>query len=264
MRDNALVSGVKTGSPKRLVATRRRAVRRKHRGLRPTPRKEARLIEAVAAGIAHEVRNPLNSVQINLRILDEELTAVVPDRASPVYGLLARISGELKRLEDFVSEFLRFARPPQIKPESIPVRALLSDLVSFLSPECAGKGVDMQLDTTRGPATALVDPLQLKQALLNLLLNALQATPRGGRIVLRTGGDAHRLTLSVIDNGEGIADGVKDRVFSAFFSTREDGTGLGLPIVRRIVEEHGGSIRVESRPGRGTTVLVTLPTRPGI
>ncbi len=221
------------------------------------------LIEALGAGIAHEVRNPLNSLQINLRILQEELAERLRGPDERIFGLIGRISAELKRLDDFVSEFLRFARPPRIKPESVPVRALLGDLVSFLGPECHARGVEIKLDADQGPPTAFVDPLQLKQAVLNLLLNSLQATPPSGRITVRTGGNAQELTISVIDNGEGIPEALKDKLFSVFFSTREGGTGLGLPIVRRIAAEHGGAVRIESTVGRGTTATMILPMRQG-
>jgi two-component system, NtrC family, sensor histidine kinase HydH len=225
--------------------------------------REGELIETLAAGIAHEVRNPLNSLQINLRILQDELADLIPDRGAHPFALLGKIAAELKRLDDFVSEFLRFARPPRLKLEHVPVRALLSELAAFLAPECASKGVELRLDLQQGSPTVFVDGLQLKQAILNLLLNALQATPPGGRIVLRTGGDARFSNISVVDNGEGIDPQAKEKIFTVFFSTREGGTGLGLPIARRIVEEHGGSIQVVSTRDQGTTATIALPVRHG-
>ena len=224
---------------------------------------EPELIEILAAGIAHEVRNPLNSLQINLRILQDELADLIPDRGAHAFALLGKIAAELKRLDDFVSEFLRYARPPPLKREHVPVRALLTELAAFLAPEFASKGVELRLELQDGPPTALVDGLQIKQAILNLLLNALQATPPRGRIVVRTGGDAELARLSVIDDGEGIEPHAKEKIFTVFFSTREGGTGLGLPIARRIVEEHGGSIAVVSVPGQGTTATIELPVRHG-
>src|SRR5947207_2588531 len=122
-------------------------------------RTDVDLLEALAAGIAHEVRNPLNSLQINLRILEEELAETLPAGRPRVRELLGRIGGELKRLDDFVSEFLRYARPPRIKPENVPVRALLADLISFLAPECATKGIELRLEAELGPPNAFVDPL---------------------------------------------------------------------------------------------------------
>jgi signal transduction histidine kinase len=217
------------------------------------------LIETLAAGVAHEVRNPLNSVQINLSILEQELLELAPDRRSHVFVVLAKIAGEIKRLDDFVAEFLRFARPPRLNVERLAVRDLFGDLAAFITPECSKKGVSLDLDL-RGPDTARVDGFQLKQALLNLVLNALQATGPGGHVVLSTSGDERRLEVSVSDDGEGMSAETRGKAFTPFFTTRPGGTGLGLPLVRRIVEEHGGSIEIASTQEEGTTVTMTFPS----
>jgi two-component system sensor histidine kinase AtoS len=113
-----------------------------------------------------------------------------------------------------------------------------------------------------GPETVVADGFQLKHALLNLVLNALQATPGGGSIAIESAGDERGLEIAVRDTGEGMAEDVLPRVFDAFFTTREGGTGLGLPIARRIVEAHAGTLDIRSRPGRGTVARITLPVRP--
>jgi signal transduction histidine kinase len=224
---------------------------------------ESGLIETLAAGVAHEVRNPLNSVQINLSILEQELLELLPDRPDAhVFKVLGKIAGEVKRLDDFVSEFLRFARPPTLKLERVPVRPLLTDLAAFIAPECSKKGVSLDLDL-RGPESALLDSFQLKQAILNLVLNALQATPRGGHVTVRTVGDESRLVVAVVDDGEGMGPQTRERAFTPFFTTRVEGTGLGLPLVRRIAEEHGGSVDISSAPGQGTTVSLVFPSSAG-
>jgi two-component system, NtrC family, sensor histidine kinase HydH len=220
------------------------------------------LIETLAAGVAHEVRNPLNSLQINVGILEQELLELLPDRDAHAFTVLRKIAGEIKRLDDFVSEFLRFARLPKLNVERLPVRPLLTDLAAFMTPECSKKGVALELDL-RGPDSAWVDGFQLKQAILNLVLNALQATPPGGRVVLGTSGDARRLVLAVSDDGEGMSAETRAQAFTPFFTTREGGTGLGLPLVRRIADQHGGSVEISSAPGEGTTVRLELPARRG-
>jgi signal transduction histidine kinase len=220
------------------------------------------LIETLAAGVAHEVRNPLNSVQINLSILEQELSELLPDRQAHAFAVLAKIAGEIKRLDDFVAEFLRFARPPRLNVERLPVRPLLADLAAFMTPECSQKGVALDLDLA-GPEAAWVDGFQLKQAVLNLLLNALQATPAGGHVVVRTGGDKRHLLVSVRDDGEGMSPETATKAFTPFFTTREEGTGLGLSLVRRIVEQHGGSIEVTSAESQGTTVTMVFPAPAG-
>ena len=217
------------------------------------------LVEAIAAGIAHEVRNPLNALQINLGILEEEISELLPDRKSHVFEVIGKIAGELRSLDNFVTEFLRFARPPRPALEPEAVRPLLANLVTFIGPECSRKGVSLALTAAGGPETVTADPFQLKHAVLNLVLNALQATPKGGAIAIETGGDTRVLEIRVRDSGEGMTEDVLARVFEAFFTTREGGTGLGLPIARRIAEANGGSLTLRSRAGEGTVATLSLP-----
>lgn len=225
----------------------------------PSGNDEKPLLEILAAGIAHEVRNPLNALEINLRILQQELEQVLPDRSIHVYRVLESISSEVRGLDDFVTEFLRFARPPRLKPERVEIRRLLRDLVTFIAPQCAKRGVDLTARFEEGPLIVTVDTFQLKQAILNLVLNALEASVSGGRIEILTGGPAGRLTIEIRDSGEGIPVEASSKIFDVFFTTREGGTGLGLPICRQIAESHGGSLELVSRPGKGTTAILSLP-----
>jgi signal transduction histidine kinase len=217
------------------------------------------LIEEVAAGIAHEVRNPLNALQINVQILEQELRDLVPDRGAHIYAVLSKISNELSSLDNFVSEFLRYARPPPLKIERLPIRQLLTDLVTFLQPVFSAKKVALRLAAQEKPRVIHADSFQLKHAVLNLLLNALQATPAGGSVVITTSKQGGSLSIDVRDSGEGIPPDKLERVFDVFFTMREGGTGLGLPISRRIIDGHGGSLHLVSEPGRGTTARILLP-----
>jgi len=224
---------------------------------------EGALVEAIAAGVAHEVRNPLNALQINLGILEQELSEIIPNHEGHVFEVIGKIAQELRSLDNFVTEFLRFARPPRPALEPVAVRPLLEDLVTFIGLECAGKGVSLSLVVAGGPEKVIVDGFQLKHAVLNLVLNALQATPEGGAIVIEVGSETAGLEIAVRDTGEGMSAEVLPRVFEAFFTTREGGTGLGLPIARRIVEAHGGTLAVRSREGAGTVATLHLPAAPG-
>jgi signal transduction histidine kinase len=118
--------------------------------------------------------------------------------------------------------------------------------------------VTLDLDL-RGPVSAWFDGFQLKQAILNLVLNALRATPTGGHVTVRTMEDEGRLVVAVVDDGEGMSPEVRENALTPFFTTREEGTGLGLPLVRRIAEQHGGSVEISSAPGQGTTVTMVFP-----
>lgn len=226
------------------------------------PPQDPGFIETLAAGVAHEVRNPLNSVQINLSILEQELREVAPDRGAHAFEVLRRIAAEVKRLDDFVAEFLRFARPPRLNVARLAVAPLVTDLAAFIAAEYTKKRVALDVDL-RGADTAWVDGFQLKQALLNLLLNALQATPPGGHVVVRTSGDEDRLVLAISDDGEGMSSETCEKAFTPFFTTREEGTGLGLPLVRRIAEQHKGTIEISSIEGQGTTVTMVFPAPTG-
>jgi len=216
-------------------------------------------VESVAAGIAHEVRNPLNALQINLRILEQEIGHVLPDRGAHAYEVLRSIASELSQLDHFVSEFLRYARPPQLRLERLGLRDLLADLGTFVGPECARKQVHLKIDVASGLPALLADGFQLKHALLNLVLNSLRATPEEGTITITAVAGSAAVQVSVHDTGEGIDAERLTRVFELFFTTREGGTGLGLPIARRIVEAHGGTLELNSAVGAGTTATISLP-----
>jgi signal transduction histidine kinase len=225
---------------------------------RPGPETEG-FIESVAAGIAHEVRNPLNALQINLRILEQALAPVLPDREAHAYEVLRTIASELSSLDHFVCEFLRYARPPQLRVERVALPDVLADLATFIGPECDRKQVQLRIEAAPGLPPVVADRFQLKHALLNLVLNSLRATPRHGTITMTAVVAAGRARLAVQDTGEGIAEAQLARVFELFFSTSEGGTGLGLPIARRIVEAHGGTLVLASSVGLGTTATIDLP-----
>jgi two-component system sensor histidine kinase HydH/two-component system sensor histidine kinase AtoS len=215
----------------------------------------------VAVGIAHEVRNPLNAVQINLRILEEELGRLVPDRSAAPHEIVKKIASELQSLDDFVAEFLRFARPPRPRLESVPIRSLLLELAAFVEPECRRHEVTLVVRPAEQPATITCDPTLVKHALLNLVLNALHACASAGshRIEISTRAEDGAVALVVRDDGTGIPPEILPRVFDAFFTTQAGGTGLGLPIARRIAEDHGGTLQLSSPPGGGTVATLLLP-----
>jgi len=220
------------------------------------------LLETLAAGVAHEVRNPLNSLQINVGILEQDLLDLEVEPDAHAFLVLRRIAGEIKRLDDFVSEFLRFARLPQPRLERHSVRLLLADLAAFLKPEFSKKGVALDCES-RGTEFVWIDRTHLEQAVLNLALNALQATPLGGHVKVRSRADERRLVVTVEDDGDGMTSEVRQMASTPFFTTRENGTGLGLALVERVAREHGGSVEIASRPGGGTSVRLVFPQTKG-
>ena len=217
-------------------------------------------IGTLASGLAHEIRNPLNSLNLNMQMLEEE----IEEGGSAPTGkrLLAITRSELSRLERLVSDFLAYAKPRPLEMEEMPAVRPLERVREVLAGEIQKRGARVEVHDASGGARVRVDPGQINQLLLNLAQNALAATEETGRTpVLDLSATRHGSTvaLSVKDNGIGIPPEERERVFEIFYSTRKGGTGLGLAIVDRIARGHGGRVRVESEPGEGTTVTVELP-----
>jgi signal transduction histidine kinase len=211
----------------------------------------------LSAGIAHEIRNPLTAVKARLFTLRK----AVHDDPSAAEDVSV-INDEVDRLERIVRDFLRFARPPEPTPVPVDPVALLRHVRNLVGPQWAPKGITLELDETPAPAVC-ADRDQIEQVLLNLVQNAAEAMPQGGTIRLRaaacTGTDHGRTLLEVADTGPGIPPDVKARLFDPFFSTKGNGTGLGLALSARIVEKHRGLIRFTTGAGVGTTFVILLP-----
>ena len=206
----------------------------------------------IAAQITHEVRNPLSSIGLNAEMLEEETEGEAK-------ALARAIVKEVDRLTEITEEYLRFARLPRPRLEREDLGEIVGSLLGFLRQELDGHGiaVDLRLDPAL-PAVA-ADEHQLRQALLNLLRNAAEAMPRGGRLGIGARrADERTVELTISDTGEGIAPEHLSKIFDPFFSTKEGGTGLGLALTQQIIIEHGGRIEVTSAIGEGTTFLVRL------
>ncbi len=216
----------------------------------------------LAGGLAHEVKNPLSTMLINLGLLREDLQAAPenPERILKRVGILER---EVKRLDQVVQSFLRLARGFDLAPKPTDVNALLRELVEFVEPEARRQGVAIRCSFEESLPSLRLDRGLVRQAILNLLVNARQAMPRGGDLLLRTSLEGAHAVVEVTDTGAGMSPEVLARCFDAYFSTKKGGTGLGLSMARRIVEEHGGSIEVWSEVNRGTRFAVRFPVDVG-
>jgi signal transduction histidine kinase len=209
----------------------------------------------LAAGIAHEIRNPLTSINI----LIHSLTETLPTEDSPREDLEV-IEEEIHRINEILDQFLRFAKPTPPLLEKGDVLSIIEETLQLLRPQ-----IEKQQIAVRKDFQALLpipmDSEQMKQVILNLLLNAVQAMSKGGNLVLKghTSEDDRWIKLSVQDSGVGIPGEDMDKLFDPFFSTKEGGIGLGLSIAHRIIDQHHGKIEVESTPGEGTLFTVWLP-----
>lgn len=213
----------------------------------------------LAAGVAHEIGNPLNSLNIHLQLLERRARKLPPRARAQFEESLAVARGEITRLDHIITQFLRAIRPQPIETHLVDLSALVQDSVSFLEPELKDRDilVDLELDTHLPPVEA--DRDQLKQAFYNVIRNSLQAMKSGGFLRIRTGMDETHFFVSFTDTGGGISAENMGRIFQPYFSTKEGGTGLGLLIVRRIVRAHGGEVAIESAEGKGITLTIRLP-----
>jgi len=217
---------------------------------------------AVASGLAHEIRNPLNSLHINSQLIVEMLDAL-PDgpQKSEILSMAQSNLKVTQRLSDLLSDFLRYARPPSMELVVSDLNRIASETLRFLEVDFSRRGVELAARLHPEPVPIFADEKQLRQALLNLLLNAEEAMDKDRkRVRVSTGISGGRPFVRVQDNGRGIPPADRRQIFRLFFTTRRNGSGLGLPIVRQIVRNHGGTISIRSRQGMGTTVTVTLPS----
>jgi signal transduction histidine kinase len=207
----------------------------------------------LSAGMAHEIRNPLGSIRGTAEILQDGI-----DPADKRYEFTRILIKEVDRLNRVVEDFLRFARPAPVERGRFDVNETLREVLILTRQPALKNGVQTEL--AAGPVPLLPgDREQLKQAFLNLVLNALQAMPDGGTLTIGTETADGQLRIRFADTGQGIPQENLERIFNPFFTTRQEGTGLGLAITHRIVQGHGGRIEVQSRLGEGTTFMVVLP-----
>jgi signal transduction histidine kinase len=217
-------------------------------------------IGTLASGLAHEIRNPLNSLNLNMQMLEEEM-----EEAGPLptgQRLLSITRSELSRLERLVTDFLAYAKPRPLELEEMPAVRPLERLREVLAGEIQKRGARVEIDDRSGGARVRVDPAQMNQLLLNLAKNSFAATEEAGRApVLKL--SAYRqgaaVCLELEDNGVGMSEEEQEKIFELFYSTRKGGTGLGLAIVERIARAHGGRMHIRSTPGAGTAMTVELP-----
>ena len=215
----------------------------------------------MAAGIAHEIRNPLMAIKLLIQTAADR-----SDGSSLRPRDFQVLEEEIVRLEQIVTGFLDFARPPRLDPRPVDMAELAGQVVAGLRPKAELQGVTLNMDALQEPVMASADPNQLRQVLLNLILNAIDAQPAGGEVQIaaaleRSPSNEAQLVLTVSDRGPGLPENVGERIFEPFVSTKESGLGLGLSICRRIAEAHGGTLAAATRPTGGAVFTLRFPAR---
>ncbi|MCH7839315.1 MAG: two-component sensor histidine kinase [Planctomycetes bacterium] len=220
----------------------------------------------LAGGLAHELRNPLSTILINLKLLAEDLQDLDVDPEQTRRRTLLRVDtlqGEAERLQILCDDFLNLTGPCRVQREPTDLNALLARLVIFLEPLARQNDIRLEQRDPDAKIICQVDERRLSQAVLNLLINAQQAMPDGGLLRLSARRDGPGAIIEVSDSGAGITPEHREQVLRPFFSTKVGGTGLGLSITRRIVEAHDGALTFESTVGRGTTFTIRIPCDAG-
>jgi two-component system, sporulation sensor kinase E len=216
-------------------------------------------LTTLAAGVAHEIKNPLGSIGIHAQLLEKMLAGIDSDEVTTMKGYLEVIGEEIERLNRIVVDFLFAVRPMDTHLESNDLNQLVEDLLGFVQYELDQAGIDVVRDLDSDLPTLDIDTRYFKQALLNLVKNAINAMPDGGMLRISTQTRGDEALLRVSDNGEGMSEEVLDKIFEPYFTTRDFGSGIGLTLVYKVVKEHMGDIAVISKEGRGSTFTITLP-----
>jgi len=213
----------------------------------------------LAGGFIHELKNHLSTLGLNLQLLAGDFEAAETQRERRARDRVQRLQSECGRLVDIANDFLRFARLKELSFEPVALATVIEDMVDFFNPTARAANITFELYLPADLPAVSLDVDQFKQVLLNLMLNAEQAMPAGGEVTIQATRDDGQVRLDLIDTGPGMPADVAAKIFKPFFSTKPGGTGLGLPISRKIVEAHGGRLEVQSEPGRGTKFSVWLP-----
>jgi signal transduction histidine kinase len=213
--------------------------------------------------VAHEVRNPIAAIELNAEMLQEIVgggAGAEKDREEAV-GLVTAIREQVTALDALTEEYLAFARFPKPHFEDESVNHLLQDLADFVRPVATRQGLALAVDVDPAVPLMEIDRTLLRQAILNLVKNGLEALSRGGALTLTTRLEGEQVVIAVSDTGAGISPEIGERLFEQFFTTKPQGTGLGLSITKQITDEHGGEIGWANRPGGGTTFTIRLPIK---
>lgn len=238
----------------------RRAVKRTS-GLEKRAMHSERLafVGTLAGGLAHEIKNPLSTFSINLQLLMEDVQSMKGENSKKAYTRIQALQKEVQRLEEILNDFLRYAKGQKLELEKCNINEVVDEVVDFITPEIKQKQIQILKSYDAHIPSCQLDINLIKQAILNVVINAEQAMEHGGELMIRTSGSKKHIQIDITDTGYGIPRDILDKIFQVYYSTKKTGTGLGLPTAKRIVEEHKGSISVQSEENKGSNFSIKLP-----
>jgi signal transduction histidine kinase len=219
------------------------------------------LLARLLGRLAHEVRNPLSSLDIHFQLLEEDLASLAPQMREQLTPRLEIIHGELHRLKGIVERFLRLAGPAGVDLEPVEIGRILAHVCELLRPEAAARAIEISTQVEESLPRVMADPVRLTQALLNMLINAIQAVEKKGRVEVSAAVVDGQVRVAVSDDGPGIPPDKLASVFDPYFTTKDEGSGLGLWIAQQIVTAHGGSLQAQNGPAGGAVLTMRLPLR---
>jgi signal transduction histidine kinase len=221
------------------------------------------VVGRLASGIAHEIRNPLNFINLSIDHLREKFAPQAQGPRSEYTNILTTIKDELARLNRLVSDFLSYGRPAKLKLRDVDTRTLIEEVRSLVAAKSEQQNVKINIEQNgNGDAYVNADAEQLKTCFSNLMINAVQAMQEGGSLDINISPNTSWVEIDFSDSGIGIAPEALEQIFEPYYSTKDTGIGLGLPLTKKIIEEHGGQIKVKSELDKGTTFTLTLPREP--
>jgi two-component system sensor histidine kinase HydH len=220
------------------------------------------LLARLLKRLAHEIRNPLSSLGVHFQLLEEDLSALSPAAGTQLASRLGIIHGELHRLESIVERFLKLAGPSALELEPVDMKKIVTHVCGLLRPEAATRKVEILVEVEPDLPLIAVDSVRLTQALLNIVINGIQAINGSGQVKVSAAKSGDTMLLRVQDTGPGIPAGEMSDIFDPYYTTKAEGSGLGLWIAQQIAVAHGGDLRAENAPAGGAVFTLSLPLKP--
>ena len=210
--------------------------------------------------LAHEIKNPLSTIKVNLKLISEDIGGN-DQKTARALKKIAVVQKETDRVEQILDDFLRYIGKPELRIIETDINELINDMIDFYAPQAHSHSIVIRLGLYEKPLICKIDIDMLKQVILNLFINAQQAMTDGGELIVRTAKVQNSAAVTISDTGSGIRQDKLDKIFTAYYSSKPAGSGLGLPIAKKVIDAHKGTIKVDSEQGKGTTFTIQLPLK---